>query len=816
MSLKGTSQVLVIYFVNLSPPNQASVNVELFDVNNVQLNIQPLSLGTVNIPTITGNQIQLTTDQTLYGLQLFTPKTIKLGFIRTYSPGGNDLVMQAFACTIAPQNSLLYSTLRNRVTPTRDQHALTDSGAAVPSNATTVLRLQKKLRGAASTPPQYTVTQFGLMDWRTESMTVESQPNYCTGDTSIASPSLIGKVSVDKPVEVADSTNQSRWQNASLLATSQFTLSDGIYVETLAVFFTPVTYLPFGSDETALVSTTSTFQMKSGQDVVAFSPGTTINASYWTLSTTDATVTLTYNPPATYDEASLRLLPFMELTLTSGGSPALVTQLTSSNHPMQAFSASSVAAASASQLTGPCFSFQAVKAANIVLYTDAFRNQYRFGDADAEFVLSNNGISTQLNVQLPVALRVNSLQTAPAVGTLAVEARVSATSTWYLVDDSAPNATTYSFVEYVPLAGEYEGSVGSIILLFAQNTGVGGSVSGYVSCATAGTPVSGFAATAFSASAPLLTEAEVVAQGVQWGVLQTAIDVQGFPLGSGTSPDRAISLLYKDKNMAAPAELDIGMGSSLTDVDVSKAQHATLQGGGNGVAGSSWIGHGVWMPASASPAADTPGSSSLLYDPATLLVQPMNLYNIVTGSGFTQGNAYIQWTAYPPVLTAAGATAFASTIIAATQHAQALATATAAAGLQLYNAVKTATPATLPALQAAYNQAVPDVANAQSQALIAKRASRVQTATNAVVSAQTSLDAVTALVKGLPAGVQGGALGGVVVAPQPGVYHVPTTTKLSGGDIAGLVVGGIVVLVVIALIILYSYKVTTKITSLSE
>lgn len=832
MHSKGTTHTLTLYFVNLTPnltPNTqatVSVNVLLYDMAGNQLNIQPQLNEAPNVPIINENIITITTNQTLYGLQLFTAKTIKLGAIQTANPSsGNTLYLQGFSCTIAPQNSLMYATLRNRLAPTRDKHNLVDTGAIVPSNGTKALHYKRKHGGLQTSVPVYNVTQFGVMDWQTEKMTIESQPYYCTGDTSIVSPSLIGKVVVEKPVKITESSNQSRWQNASSLSTPQFNISDGMYAETLAVFFTPVTHQPFGSPEVQLVATQSSFQMFSGTCTAAgttqpscsainFSAGINLSAGVgtnWSLSTTSTEVTISYDTSKPYNESSLRLLPYMELTLASGGSPPLITQLMSTGHPMQAFCASSYIATSASDITSPCFSYQAVKAAKLVLYTDAYKNRFRFGDADSVFILSNNGLAAQLNATTKSAYFVNSFQKTPSVGTLITEARVSDTSTWYLVDDSEPNATKYSFVEYVPQTGEYPGAKGtSIILLFAQNVGVGGTASGYVSCATAG--AGNFAP---SAVGPLLTQQEAVAQAVQWGVVQSNIETSAFPLGAGAVPDRALSLFYKDKNMSAAEPWNIGMGFSQSSVDLSTAKQPSLTSNGVdgsskavGVDGTTWIGHGVWMPSANA-------TSPLLYDPETLLVQPMDTYNVLQGSGFTQGNAYIQWTPDVPDMTTADATAFASTIIAASHHAQTMAVSTAAAGVELYNALKSASAADLPAAQSAYAQAVADVANAQSQALIAKNANRVQTATNAVASAQASLDAVTALLKSSAAASPGVALmGAVAKPPHRADFVLPKPKALSGGDIAGLVIGGLFVVLVIALLVVYSYKVTKNIASL--
>ena len=613
------------------------------------------------------------------------------------------LGMQAFCCPFAPQVKLRFPTLRHRVAPTLQTHTNYDLGTFQPSTAT--LKANKLSVSGGANAEGYVVSRFGVLNGGAAPLVIQHATHYATADTSVSSPSLVGKMVLHKPPHtVTASTAQSFWKNASILAAPSFTVDeDGVAASRVTLFFTPIMYE--ASDGSAHLTKTSTKIEVWGPAYrdgpagpigptgpappplplplpLATPSNTSMTVNGWVLATTADGRALTLSAPATQGGVTGNtLLPYIELTaqaVSVSGTPPLLSKVDSSEFPIQAFTADFTVPASAADLTSPCFSYQAVAGAGLVLYTDVTGNVYRFQDPDAGFNLTNEA--------LDVAVRTVKKIPDTFYGRFFTETRPSDADTanaWLRTADGN-GATVYNFEEYTAAATEYpkrgKGTT-SVILLRATNYTAAGvaSGSGYVACATHSPPhgstVSTFAPAAASSATPLLVDlATAVAQGVQWGVVQIQWDQSKATRGISQQarPTRCLGLIYSDNNLAAPMPLTLA--SFPTGSSPNASPTLDLK--------SPWLAHGVWQAGST--------GATLVYDASTMLVKPLDVHNVIQGTGFTPANAPMQWLAHAPAVNANEkvAAALLNQIQSARKSAAASAEFSAAAAAAMYRHVK--------------------------------------------------------------------------------------------------------------------------------
>ena len=773
------------------------------------ISVNALGVATPTQPQGTLLTFNLTGDIQLFAVQLTTAanSNFKLKSIMATSA---TMGMQAFSCPFAPQAKLVFPTLRGRIMPTRDSHTSFDGGAITLTNA--ALHATKKgfhaSKPRAAKQPQYIVTRFGALPSTRNPLVIQKSLHYFTADTSVSSASLVNKVRLHKPPQhVAASTTQMHWKNASVLAAPSFTVDEkGVTAQKLTLFFTPITFQGSDGQPTLIATTTNITVWGIDPTIPTTAPlflgvpnGVPMlsDAGGWTLapySGAGPIGVLTLTAPAATGVDAL-LLPYVELTYYDPTTlPPLLKTVDSSDFPIQAFTADMMLPALATDVQSPCFNFQEVTAASVVLFTDASGNSYKFGDGDATFTMSNAALDVAMATASPQLL-FNGLQLPSEAlrGNFFTEKRLTAAATWLLVDDVTPvaseyGATLYSFKEYVPKKGEY-GTKNpatpptSVILLFAQNVKSDGSAteSGYVSCCTATTTP--FAATAFDSTTPLLDLQTAVKQEIQWGVVQANVDLTTTPRGVSQQMQapRSLGLVYVDVNMKSPMPLTLAVApaSSVSTVNVAEASSPVLTPAG---LARKWIAHGVWNTADSIMA-------KLLYNPATMLVEPMDLHNIVAGTGFTEANTQMQWIPRKPVYDPLNTATTTSSSIAKARIAAATAAATTARAAAMINQIGSAgTTGTVASIL--YNVTLLSEV-AQTQSSIASNASRTLTALNAAAAANTALTAAYAAVAPIMTVQKDGSLS--LKSSTPVVVKKPKKNIWTTPVLAGILVAIVVV-----------------------
>ena len=675
----------------------------------------------------------------LFAVKLMTAPNSnhKLFSIQAQSP---TFGMQAMCCPFAPQVKLRFPTLRHRMAPTLQTHTAFDTGKFIPSAST----LQAN-RLSAEKPGGYVVTRFDALSSASRSLIIQHASHYATADTSVTSASLVGKVVLHKPPHtISASSAQAFWGNASILAAPAFTVDeDGTPASVVTLFFTPLTYEDVdGTSKLTVTKTSLTLWgpayggATGAQILLSTNSGNPITSEGWVLSG-DGQGGLTLLAPADVNNGSKvllpsnLLLPYIELTAATASLPPLLSKVESSGFPIQAFTAELAVPASIAELDGPCFDYQAVKNAGVVLYTDVAGNMYRFQDADATFNLTNEALDVAVRTVKPIK--------SVSYGRFFTETRPSNTSNAWARTTDGNGATVYRFEEYTPASDtEYpkRGTMKSVILLSATNYSAAGvaTATGYVSCATyakANQPV--FAPAAASSATPfLVTRAAAVAAGVQWGVVQIGVDQSKTSRGVSLQAQagQGLGLVYSDKNMEAP--MPLVLASSRTVSGALGVLDAT----------GSYIAHGVWQGLGGA------SGNTIVYDTTTMRVRPLDLHNVIAGTGFTPANALMQWIAHlPPVQSSKKEMAATLSQLAVSRKTTAAAAALVAnATAALYRQAQSPAQSSfnLSALLSSVS-ALSEVT--QAHAVIAENASRALTAGAAASAAAATVLQVKAAVK---------------------------------------------------------------------
>ena len=150
--------------------------------------------------------------------------------------------------------------------------------------------------------------------------------------------------------------------------------------------------------------------------------------------------------------------------------------------------------------------------------------------------------------------------------------------------------------------------------------------------------------------------------------------------------------------------------------------------------------------------------SGILYNPQTMLVEPMDLHNVISGTGFTETNTHMQWVPHKPAYDPLSTTATVANGIAAARAAAAASAAAIASAAAAINRQLSAAGASGGAIASILANVTVLSEAAQAQAAIADNASRVLTGQNAAGAANQAMVSALAAIKPIMAVHKDGSL----------------------------------------------------------
>lgn len=669
------TNTLNVYLAPLSAtPATTAVTLQLKDSKNKVISLNPPQQFTNQPYTInvTAGEVSVTCPSTqLFFITFTTTTTVNVKYITMSYPQASNgrLLFQAFSIPRQANASLTYFTLRPRGELNRDRHSATDDGSFL------------LLPGVSSAPNAYKVTIFNTAPPQKQ-LEARDQLYYASGDLTISSELLSNAIAPNEGTLYNVTSTDLGWASAGGIARTVFQVtkpSFGIRAAVLTVFFNAAIMSKNGGvagKNTIFSMFTSTPTGEYAQ--LAISPSTVRLPDGWSMSVSNNSIVIT--APTSTSSPALTAMPFLQLqyvpSAKDGSDVPLITKIQSTYFPMQFITASPTPIASITDVSSPCYDFDAVKRSKQVLFYDQDLNARGFDDG-LYFSLQN--VSLNNTIASNRTILYNSSQTTER-GPYFTEQRENGTGTWYTVPATSSNnaaPSRYFFEKYVPTGSQYRsnhpsGVPASVILLKCEQRTFDASgnlvvgQTGYVACKTDGS--ASFSPTSFSG---LISKDEAIAREVQWGVVFAEGEFSQLGVGSAYTNSRPMAIAYAEASLRKGLPCIIGVGTTPASLAPPTDPLTGLTG--------AVLGHGIVKTGSVYDA--------LQYNPETLLVQTTDRDNLIPYTGFTANNTFIQWLMFPAAITAAQVSdedaALTATIQAARGTAQQLDLAT----LRAYDAL---------------------------------------------------------------------------------------------------------------------------------